>query len=313
MASAIQCRICRGERHEVADRLKVSEIETLWRQLDVRLSPVAMKSFGGASEISLLRCAGCGFEFLSPVLPGNSEFYADLQNQVARYYPTDSPSFFHALDLARRTGAGEVMDLGCGAGAFLDHARSAGLKTYGLDLNTQAVAAVRARGHDVMNCTAEGFAATSPERRFPLVTSFEVMEHVPDPAAFFRDAARLVAPGGHLALAVPNGEGIYRWWTLDPCQWPPHHLTRWRRADLERLGRDNGLELVWIDADPLRGVQIRGSLRMQGEFEHALGRRTSPPGKLWPEILTFLYRVALCRRYLKLGNSLHAHYRKPAG
>jgi 2-polyprenyl-3-methyl-5-hydroxy-6-metoxy-1,4-benzoquinol methylase len=312
MANVAECSICRCGQHTVVDRLKPSEIESLWRHLRVQLSEAALKSFGAADEISLLECTGCGFRQFNPVLPGNAEFYADLQNQVARYYPTDSPSFFHALDLARKTGAREVIDLGCGAGSFLDLAKSAGLETHGLDLNTQAVAAVRARGHDVLNCTAEQFAATSPGRRFGLVTSFEVMEHVPDPAAFFRDAARLVAPGGHLAVAVPNAEGIYRWWTLDPCQWPPHHITHWRRADLERLGRDNGLELVRIDADALRGVQIRGSLRLQGEFEHLLGRRTKPPGKLWPELLTFLYRVALCRRYLRLGNSLHAHYRKPA-
>ena len=64
--------------------------------------------------------------------------------------------------------------------------------------------------------------------QFTLVTSFEVMEHVPDPVAFFRDAARLVAPGGHLVISVPHGQGLYRWWTLEPCQWPPHHITHWR-------------------------------------------------------------------------------------
>jgi SAM-dependent methyltransferase len=146
-----------------------------------------------------------------------------------------------------------------------------------------------------------------------LVTAFEVLEHVPDPAAFFREAAALVAPGGYLAIAVPNNEGAHRLCSLEPLQWPPHHLTRWRAADLRRLGERNGLELASLEGDPLRGMQLRYYLRLQGELEHLLGRRKSRPGRLWPELVTFVYRVLLCRRYVRRGSSLHALYRKPAG
>ncbi|MFM8877840.1 MAG: hypothetical protein ACKOKG_01700, partial [Verrucomicrobiota bacterium] len=107
-------------------------------------------------------------------------------------------------------------------------------------------------------------------------------------------------------------QGVYRWWTLEPCQWPPHHITHWRRVDLERLGQQHQMEPAWFGADPLRGVQVRLSLQTQGDLEHLLGRRASKAGRLWTEALTFLYRAALCRHYLHWGTSLHAHYRKPA-
>ena len=311
MDSSVACPLCKGTRSETMDRLTPGDLVRLHERMGVRLSEEARHSFGTAEEVRHLRCTGCGFQHFDPVLPGNAAFYRDLQDQLECYYPDDSPSFFLALDLARRAGAKNVMDLGCGAGRFLDRAKAAGLATHGLDLNGQAVAQARSRGHSVLAATAEDYAASQPESRFDLVTAFEVLEHLSDPSAFFRDAARLVRPGGHLAIAVPNDEGIYRWFRLEPRQWPPHHLSRWRRQDLRRVGELHGLELVDLRADALRGVQIGGTLRMQAELERLVGRRNGPPGRLWPALATLLYRLSLGRFYLQLGNSLHAHYRKP--
>ncbi len=308
-----RCLLCGSDSLEPLDALTPPELEQLWFHMGVKLSPAAQALFNGHRHIELLRCGGCGFQFFSPVLPGNSPFYEDLQRQIRDYYPVTCPAFTRALAAARTHGLREVMDLGCGSGAFLDLAKAEGLATHGLDLNVQAVAGCRERGHEVINQTAEDFAATRPERRFPLVTSFEVMEHVPDPAAFFREAAALVAPSGYLAIAVPNNEGVHRLCSLEPHQWPPHHLTRWRATDLRRLGEQNRLEIVSLDGDELRGVQLRFYLRLQRELEHLLGRRKSPPGRLWPEAVTFVYRVLLARRYVRRGISLHALYRKPAG
>ena len=312
MAKSTSCPLCTGAESEQIDGLTPDQITRLHAHMGVTLSAAAKESFLGVAEVRHLRCSGCGFQYFDPVLPGNAAFYRDLEDQLDCYYPDNSPSFFLALELARRTGARTVMDLGCGAGRFLDRARAAGMETHGLDLNDQAVASARERGHTVRAETAEAYASSRPESRFDLVTAFEVMEHLSDPSGFFRDAARLVRPGGHLAIAVPNDGGIYRWFTLEPRQWPPHHLSRWRRDDLIRLGRTHGLEPVLVTADVLRGVQIGGTLRLQQEFQQLLGRRTSEPGRVWPALATFLYRVGLCRRYLKLGNSLHAHYRNPS-
>lgn len=127
---------------------------------------------------------GLWVRVFDPVLPGNGAFYTDLQTQVARYYPGDSPSFLHAIDLAVRVGSRDCMDLGCGDGGFLDLARAKGIETHGLDLNPKAVAAAQAKGHDVHASTAEAFAQSHSGRQFSLVTAFEVMEHVPDPVAF---------------------------------------------------------------------------------------------------------------------------------
>ncbi|HTI68513.1 MAG TPA: class I SAM-dependent methyltransferase [Candidatus Limnocylindria bacterium] len=275
----------------------------------MKLSPAALALFTGIEHLDLCQCRGCGFRFFDPVLPGNSAFYEDLQRQIPTYYPVTCPGFERILALAKKEGIKEVMDLGCGSGAFLDAAKEAGIQTHGLDLNSAAVANCRKRGHDVQNCTAEAYAASRPDRRFALVTAFEVMEHVPDPAAFFREGALLLAPGGYLGIAVPNGCGVHAIWNLSPYEWPPHHLSRWYRDNLRQLGEQSGLEVVSISGDPLRSGQLREFMQRQEQMEVLLGRRSKSNGAL-REAVVWGYRLLFGRHYFEFGNSLHALYRR---
>jgi len=307
-----RCFLCDSRRTRTRDRLTPQELELTWFHLGVKFGPAAAAVFEGISALELLECRDCGFRYFHPSVPGNGAFYADLHRQFRDYYPSTCPAFARALAVARQEQLREVIDLGCGAGHFLDAARTEGLSTHGLDLNPDAVAECCERGHDVQCCTAEAYAADHPGRRFALVTAFEVMEHVPDPRTFFRDTAALVAPGGFLALAVPNDAGVHGWCSLEPHQWPPHHLTRWRAKDLRRLGEQHQLEVVSVEGDLLRGSALRFYMKLQRELEFVLGRRKSKPGGLLPELVTFAYRILFLRQWVQKGISLHALYRKPS-
>ncbi len=58
-------------------------------------------------------------------------------------------------------------------------------------------------------CSAGQSDWVSPLRQFDLVFSVDVIHHVSDKAAFYREAARVLQPGGH-ACTVTDSEEIIR-------------------------------------------------------------------------------------------------------
>jgi hypothetical protein len=49
-----------------------------------------------------------------------------------------------------------------------------------------------------------GFDLPFPGHAFDLVTSFQVLEHVPDPKVFLGELSRVTRPGGQIVLTTPN-------------------------------------------------------------------------------------------------------------
>jgi 2-polyprenyl-3-methyl-5-hydroxy-6-metoxy-1,4-benzoquinol methylase len=89
-----------------------------------------------------------------------------------------------------------------------------------------------------------------PDASFDTIISTEVIEHLENPRAVFRELARLLRPGGQLLLTTPNQESIrslaslivrgHHVAFLDESY--PAHLTALVRRDLERLCLEAGFE-----------------------------------------------------------------------
>jgi SAM-dependent methyltransferase len=79
--------------------------------------------------------------------------------------------------------------------------------------------------------TIEAGRVPAPDGAFDAVLSTQVLEHVPDPAAYLSEAHRMLAPGGTLILST---HGIYWYHPV------PEDLWRWTgpglRRQVERCG-----------------------------------------------------------------------------
>jgi SAM-dependent methyltransferase len=73
--------------------------------------------------------------------------------------------------------------------------------THVLDLSTRALSLLEARGAIPHVGLLED--SSFDDASFDLVSMFEVMEHVSDDAAFLAEVARILRPGGRLAMSTP--------------------------------------------------------------------------------------------------------------
>lgn len=93
-----------------------------------------------------------------------------------------------------------ILDGGCGTGYNLRVLLAPHGRTFGFDLHADSILRARAAGRPLVRANLEQIPFASGT--FDLVTSFDVVQSVPDDAAALRELARVLRPGGHLVLNV---------------------------------------------------------------------------------------------------------------
>lgn len=157
----------------------------------------------------------------------------------------------HLAFVRRWAGQGRLLDVGCSTGLFLARARAIGFEVAGVEFS--AASAQFARDHFDIAVTDGDIAALdcAPES-FDLLTMFDVIEHVRDPAADIAAAHRLLRPGGLFILSTPNLDGLFPMLSQPLAQtlgyWPhpepPWHLYQFSVRTLSAMLEKRGFECL---------------------------------------------------------------------
>lgn len=155
------------------------------------------------------------------------------------------------VDAQLKPGAA-VLDFGCGAGKYLDHARQRGCRTIGMDFSEQALREVASRGHRALPVSDDSWAALGADA-ITLVRMNHVIEHLYRPAEVLRQILGVMAPGGVLHLSTPNPSGVSAakfadaWWGLE-C---PRHIVLMPPAQARALLEQAGFTDVTVLHEPI--------------------------------------------------------------
>ena len=82
--------------------------------------------------------------------------------------------------VVRTIGPGSVLDAGCALGLLVESLRDRGVEAYGVDISEYAIGKVRP---DIQQYCWRGSIADPLPRRYDLIVSIEVLEHLPRQAA----------------------------------------------------------------------------------------------------------------------------------
>ena len=142
-----------------------------------------------------------------------------------------------------------------------------------------------------MNGTQLGF----PDNTFDLVTSFQVIEHVPEVEAFLNEIIRVLKSDGRALITTPNrltsiGENPYHVQEYSPDEFRALFERRFAEVSILGCHGSAAAEQHWR----LRERVVRGLLRL--DF---LGLRHLLPRRLILRVYPFGYRVSwVIRRFL---------------
>ena len=161
---------------------------------------------------------------------------------------------------ARRPFEGlRLLDIGCGGGLLCEPMARLGFAVIGVDPSEEGVGAARSHAGatgleiDYRSGAAEDLLAAG--ERFDVVLNMEVIEHVADPWAFLRDAARLIAPGGLMILATLNRT----WKSLALAKVGAEYVLRWAPVGTHDWRR-------FLTPDEIRGFLAGEPYELAGPF-----------------------------------------------
>lgn len=207
----------------------------------------------------IMECESCGFKFTNP-RPNESDLgrYYKSEEYVSHsntkkgfinstYQSVRKYTLLKKLQLiSKYFKTGNILDIGCGTGEFLNTCKNAKWKTLGIEPDDDARnMAIKNYGLDVR---PESELANLPDAQFDIISMWHVLEHVPKLNERVAELKRLIKPNGVIIIAVPNCDSldakIYKeqWAAYDV----PRHLYHFTPKDIEALFRKHEMKVFRI-------------------------------------------------------------------
>lgn len=239
-------------------------------------------------SLTFQRCSKCRTVYTSP---RPSPEVLDYYYRTSENYMVWNEHIFPASEEARRAkifrprvervvsycerlgiSMGRLVDVGAGFGTFLEEVRAHGAfqELVAIEPTPSLADTCRTRGLRVLETPIEQLDPNTVAA--DVVTAFEVIEHLFDPAGFLQACTKLLRPGGLLVITCPNVDGFDiltlrgRSASIDL-----EHLNYFTPGSLAALVEHVGFEVCDVstpgvlDAELVRKAALRGDIGLEDQ------------------------------------------------
>ncbi len=200
----------------------------------------------------VVKCKQCTHVFCNPIPENIYKYYVDVVDK--KYLTQEEDRKVTARKLIQKIKKykkkGNLLDIGCATGDFLEIAKLFGYNAEGLELSKWSADIARKKGLKIHNSTIYDFAKKNPNK-YDVITLWGVIEHFENPKLEMENINKLLKPKGIVIVWTGDVESITsrimkrNWW-----YWLGQHIQYFTRASLKLLGENTGFEQVFSSIYP---------------------------------------------------------------
>lgn len=205
----------------------------------------------------LYRCLNCTFEFLpktkTPNIYNQGYFEGQLsgvkgyQDYSALTENITKESLKKLAYINKFTSSKKILDLGSGTGIFLKVALSQGYNVTGNDIAKYAVNQLKK--HKIKALLGSIEKNILPKESYDLITGWDVIEHLYNPALALKNIHKSLKPKGYLFLTTPDTDRIdaklfgINWYGYKKI---PEHVSFFNNKSLSKILEDSNFKVIEI-------------------------------------------------------------------
>lgn len=244
----VVCNLCGRDDWELRFPATLNDAD----QVNVQAFRCTSAGYGHHPQI--VQCRHCHYVYANPRWEAGEliDAYVAVEDETyVRERPGRELTFRKHLQALEKitgpAGGRSLLDVGAYIGVFVEVAQASGWDATGVEPSSWAVSVAQAQGLPVVAGTQETLLAQN--RRFDVLTMWDVIEHVNDPAGELAMAYQLLKPGGIVAVHTMDIDSLaarlmgQRWpWLMDM------HIHYFSQKTLAAMLRQNGFEVIWSGA-----------------------------------------------------------------
>lgn len=186
------------------------------------------------------KCSTCNFIFISPKPSSGiinsyyKKFTYDTGFKNEKVIRKDAKKTLQIL--AKLINKGTLLDIGCGAGFFLDEARKSGWQIEGVDMSGVAVKYAKEK-LSIPTKIGDFLKLEYMQKRYDVVVLNQVIEHLINPFPVLIKAIALLKQDGILLVATPNNNSVMSYVQKEKFNYvtPPEHILYFSPNNLKLL------------------------------------------------------------------------------